>query len=377
MRGIFAPVASLYAVPGTSYSLPVGFNYTSAKALGGDEFHAEPVGYEVPQDKVTMIKVDIKNEGIIITDNITSVIVGEKISLEGLVQPSGLAISSVQWTIQNANEVIKDWEITLSPSHLGYQAHIVPLTTMNQPVVEFYWINGSFDGRLREVKYKVTLNGTDYEGKTIFKVHRPTIQISVANNQVYLNDPSYTRPGKWVNYGLGNFGGPPHGVEARVAIQVPTGFSPQPDGVWYEKDVVNGVLWVQLGNFNRSLKKESDGKCYEFKSGDYFLDEYLPYIGGNYFNDSPAELLDGNAWLEISNEEYKTWLMWLPSGDDSIPIPMEIIVWSWSASTMKDASGTWMLNSSAYPAPSYVDTTVFPEWIWSKQDVQESVVPCP
>jgi hypothetical protein len=327
-----------------------------------------------PAVEASLLKVDIKKDGEVITDSSVDVVVGEKINLEGTVQPSGFALGSKQWTIPNSGEIIKYWEPTWNPTggkdgSGALEAHIEPVTTFDQSTISFYWVDGSFSGNSREIKYKVVVNGIDCEAKATFRVHRPTAQVTVSSDHVYLDHPNY-KPGHWLHCGFGALG--PRGVAASQTITVPTGFTS-----FDRADYHDGSHWVQLGNVNRE-KKES-GVWYAWKSGGYYIDQEFPYSVDD-FNDSPAQQLESSGLFQYSEvkvigEAYKTWLLWRPAGTDTIDVPLKRIDWSWSGHVQK-SGGTWSLISSSDPSPSTIDTTLHPEWTWTiPNDVADVPLP--
>jgi len=236
-------------------------------------------------------------------------------------------------------------------------AEIIPLTTFDESTVTYYWVDGSFSGNLRDVKYKVQIGETECEATATFNVHRPEAAVTAQADQVYLDDPRYGRPGGWVHYGLGAYG-PPYGVAAERIIAVPPGFSSYSGSKYFE-----GTRWVSLIDMMREKKLE--GVWYRQKTDGFWLDETFPYAGGTEdFNDSPATRLDDFDWSEVkvSNESFRTWLMWRPDGDDTIHVPLIRVDWQWSAHALKTGDGTWQLISSSTGSPTVFDTTVHPEW---------------
>ena len=345
---------------------------------GAQDFAVANLGQVKYVFSFTILKVDIKKDGVVITDTTTNVIVGEKMALQGVVQPLGLTITSNQWTIQNANDVIANWDPTAQPDG-DLEAHAVPLTHLNTDAVNFYWVNGSFGGSERTVKYSVTVNGTVCEGQTTLRVFRPTAEVTTSHDQVRINDSYYqsnTVPYNWLHFGQPYVGEP--GITVSRTVTIPSGFLPA-DDIWFFNS--QGTEWIQLASVSRYFRRSGDA-WFMHACNDYL--DYGPFDSGlhtetNYY-DSPAQgLLPDDKEVRVVNESFKLWLMFKPAGADSIFIPLKQVNWGWSAATTRPQGGwsTATLDSSAVAPISVNDTTTYPEWSQTVNDVVEQSVTGP
>ncbi len=112
----------------------------------------------------TVVGVDILRNGTKITNLTTTVIVGQNISLTGVVTPGGLDIASQQWTIPG--DRIHDY---VAQNQNGRKYDLLPQDLQSNSV-QFYWIDG---GDNLTVVYAVTIFGRVYSAQSTFTVLRP------------------------------------------------------------------------------------------------------------------------------------------------------------------------------------------------------------
>ena len=308
------------------------FTTSKTKAeIGGGNYTLQLVafGSETIIRKITIIEVDIKKDGSVITDTTTDVIVGQAIDLEGEVKPSGLTLVSKQWTIPGVR--VKDWSASSSSATLTS----IQASDLQQSSIKYYWVDG---GNGRVVKYVVTGYGRTCECKASLNVKRPTSTMTISTGTVAVDSA-------WGTLEL-HYGSPTTpGISFSRTITVPSGFS-------------GSTQWVQLTDPLRR-RKLNDGTWQRWAGAG--LDTNYPYNTGASTNDSPGTPLTSSYLNKTVSDSFEMYLMFKPSGTDTIWVPLKRTDWSWSGAASRSGSN-WSLDSSSNPTPSTTDTTSHPVW---------------
>ncbi|NKB24642.1 MAG: hypothetical protein GKR87_13175 [Kiritimatiellae bacterium] len=274
---------------------------------------------------VYVIKVDIKMNGNVISDTTTDVIVGEAIDLESEVKPTGLAFESKQCRIPGVR--VKDWVASLSSATL---ISVQP-PDLQASTIKYYWVDGG-DGRV--VEYEVIVGGIYCKSEVTFEVKSPASTVTVVTGSVAADSSR-------LHYG--NTAIP--GISFSHTITVPAGFS-------------GSTQWVQLVNLLRR-RKLNNGTWQRWAA--IGLDSSYPYDTSISTVDVPGTLLLSIYLEKTVNESFEMYLMFKPSGTDTIWVPLKRTGWSWSGSASRNGS-VWTLDSSSNPAPTTSDTTSHPVW---------------
>lgn len=96
--------------------------------------------------------------------------------------------------------------------------------------------------------------------------------------------------------------------------------------------------------------------------------EFVPYPPTTV--DSPLVVLEQGYKKYSANESFTAWVMYIPEGNDVIPIPIASLDWSWSGVATKTNSIWGLTSSSNSQNPSGTATSTFPEWKGLVQDLQ-------
>jgi len=134
------------------------------------------------------------------------------------------------------------------------------------------------------------------------------------------------------------------------------------------------IAFVQLVNTVRELTFAVDTSV-QSTHGQYYLDNQFPYCSGPVGSeligkDSPGVgLKDKKTGASVMSaqveDHFKTYLMYKPSGSDSIWVSLSMLTWFWKATADKQPDGTWEVGTppdSIFDATPRVDTSVLPEW---------------
>jgi hypothetical protein len=262
-------------------------------------------------------------------------VIGEKIDLSVMVIPpdESMSIEQCQW-----NEALEG-EVT---SYIPTQSAAPSPGTLTggdlaQNRVVFYW---TVEGSSRVVSCDAVVNSVAHSAETEFDVASPLATMSATPGTVgYYQRPLNYSP---LQYKM-TFTGP--GILFyNLAVDWPSGFSGE-TALWQRADRVL---------FRRHLPEDLEAtppepEKWQRREGTLLADTF-PYASditdpedtqdsprSEYFPDNSADRTDR---YQIE-EEFTTWLMWKPDGEDSIWVPLKRIKWSWKEQAKKQASGSW------------------------------------
>jgi hypothetical protein len=285
----------------------------------------------------------------------TTTIVGQRINLTAEIKPSGIKPSSHSWVIPE--KIIKDF-VTSPAGREPTTGQTVPVDGLNTATVSFLWHDGSFSGVSKQVDYKAMVEGVEIKGKTTFNVTRPTTSIrTVQTNTTNINYPS---PGNGILQ-LYNPSSRSEGIFfSRNNTTIPRSFS----GTFQFVQLIDatGRGEVTDGTIRRIRATGLDG-CYP-----YALDQ--TNIGDN----PNLPLTERMAIFQFGNFEgrWRLYLMFKPSGTDSVWVPLQRLDWAWEGGALLVANSNprrWTPVSVTEPgSPTSVDTTEYPQWTTITRD---------
>lgn len=280
-----------------------------------------------------------------ITDTTTnSVIVGQQVSLQAVVDPSLPTTSNFTWSVAGA---VSNYVVAFDSS----SAQVLPLTQINNSSVNFYWVGG---GQQMATCTVVLANGTPVSVYAGFTVQQPDESILATAGTVTL-DATYgggkSGATEFLHFGNG-------GTHSGMIF---TNFS--------RANLFGGSnFWAQVINSSYLWYKCSDGTC-SGQTVTASLDNVYPYASSPGTEDSPGlSLFPTSVAGAATNTSFTMWLMYQPPLTNSIPViavPIASVNWSWSGNALL-TDGGWTLIS-AFPisgpmqVPSY-PTTNFPQW---------------
>lgn len=272
-----------------------------------------------------------------ITNTTINTIVGERIKLAAEILPTGISVSSRQWTIPQ--KIMKDFLVGTNSSS------VVAVSGLDTANADFVWYDGA-DGR--EVKYTAVAGG-NLVGKATFNVKRPEASvITISTSQSFTTIDSATGVLE-LHYGLST--AQTAGIRFSIAsITIPTPFT-------------GDKQWVQTINRSATVTPVGGSQTSFTQTG---LDGCYPYapINQNSTFDSPGVQLAPFSYVNF-NQQWSMWLMFKPSGSDSSWVPLRRVNWRWLAEA-ELISSSWKLLSHTNPntpsQPTDADATEFPIW---------------
>ena len=325
--------ASLFAVgekihygpePGTKKHGSVTFSWTFGEI--------EPVValYWVKETE----RVEFTGEGI-------EVMAGRKVRLEAEVYPQADEASAGQW------ELPSSFIAGLEGYDRGNFARgkAVPLAEgdKRRRRIEFYCLDGAFQGKDQKIAYAATIKGEKVEGKGTVKVFSPEADIDVIpEKRVSIGGVS---PGKGCSAYLGRIAPPLSipGIEIKGKARFPAGFE--------KEEAEHSICYVQLLRENILERKggfgQQGGDYFQLVSENFSLDTRFPYGGlegkeSLEMNDVPSDEI-GPLTQNIHHfQDFRTTLLIRPGPDGkAIWLPIETIPWSWrfSLERVKDNPG--------------------------------------
>jgi len=338
---------------------------------------------------ITVAKVDIAwNNSVITNSTISTIIVGQGVQLQALVQPSDLLPNPIPngyctWTVAGA--VYGYTAVNTSSQCIGV---VINLSSSNpnglsSATPHFYWVKGGSQS------VSLQISGMPGTVQATFVVQRPTganvspvpgtVSLDLDSNGVfYLHD------------GVNRF--PYSGMEWDFTID-----NTYP-GQWQ---------YVQLVQSTSRVYTEASGSTWSIHSpsvqgpsSNPVLDTNLPYTfvpnpsTGMRQGDSPSSdvnpltlmpaypssasgtVLNDVVKASVS-DSFKDWLMFRPTGTDaagtdSIPVPIGTFTWNWYGQTSRTISASgqssqWSPNAGSVAGKSipgsYADEqSTFPQW---------------
>lgn len=308
---------------------------------------AEVSGQEVGREDMTNGKLDIYQDGNVISGQTIDEIVGRQINLEGMLRPIGLAGMSQSWTVPGNK--IKNYIAN------NTEGIVVPLTNLSGPSVQYYWVTGENN---LVVKYSVTVQTVTFEASSTFNVTGPTLApFYITHGQAQVSQ----RTDGTLNLSVVELTptGNRQGIEINPAAVQPVGFC-------------RNTFWVQVSNgSNRTWQCGNPPPTNHIKnSAASTLDFAYPYpIPATIFPsfvDSPGMVLENRFIREGGTDSFTTWYMCEPANTGTtptIPIPLREVSWGWAATAVQLTPSTWTLEGVAvHPNPVDTISTRYPEW---------------
>ncbi len=294
---------------------------------------------------LTVNQLIIKRDGQPVTTSNNKIIVGERLNLTAEVIPSG-TLSNHSWTIPQT--AVKDFVVSQDQT----QGNIVLVDVLNTSSVNFVWVDGHINGTtVKTVTYNGVVNGQSVNGQASFNVFRPTTTSSTQTDATTEID---TATGQ-LELHLGVPNGIPGIKFLRGLVSVPQPFSGE-------------TQWVQLYNsrvINIILANGQTGAI-----NDSGLDGCYPYapVDSPTASDSPGFILSAPPLPSPvqsinSSNNWTMWLMFKPSGANSVWVPLKKATWSWSASATRQSDGTYVKGPFTDPRKiTFEDTIQHPQW---------------
>ena len=295
-----------------------------------------------------------------ITEKTTVVWIGEQIDLICRFEKgnTGAVLSNFNWTIPPI--IVSNFFV--STDQFQTNGHPIPFPTiaLTKSNVVFHWVRGS----VGEVKCAATVAGQQVEAKALFDVRNVDAQwigtvtgaIAIDTNTVgYALDPV-----PWMHFGTG----------------LPSSGSSQNNGITFQLTNADlggyptnlhfaflgvqrglGEVWINTGGTNRL--EYGEGLDTRFPST-VFLDRMADSDG-----DSPGVALHSTDAKVKNSNSFDTFLMWQSLSRPSIPVPIRMLHWNYSA-VATNSSGTWYFpgvnSTNVSITTNNTPTTQFPQW---------------
>lgn len=338
--------------------------------------HAEP-GFV----NAVVFRVRIYRNDADVTDTTSTIMVGEKVLLEGRVEPgaaaAAAALSPMNWTVPGASEGIAIANYTQDLD----KGEVTPLTDLHGFEVKFYWITG---GTNLIAKYNVTLGADPTEAVAKFNVLRPspvtlTSTTTADDPPVDVGDPGF---GNGIELVFGSILSP--GITWDAEVETPDGYG------------AGDIGFVQLALRNDERTKDDAASTVQTinTNGVFVLDD----LNANVFytstgiadgatstlteDDTPGMPLRADDKKMVRFNSFQLYVMYKPDGADNIWVTLRILEWHWEGSATKDllngdpALDFWSLDpgSSSSTNPSSFESTDLPQWtdywtnlVWANQ----------
>lgn len=307
-------------------------------SLPGCTNGCQPLWYTNGETAAIQVRpqIIIKQDGQVITNSTRDVIVGQQINLTAEVRSGRTATTNPQWAVLG-NRIAN----YTASSDAGT---VTPLEGLTDTALSFYWVD---EGDNRQVTYSVTARNRSYSGRATFNVKRPTVDVTTSTGTVTVRTLSFSERIYELTYGT-------PGIRfTRTNLTIPSGFT-------------GDTVWVQLVNASR-VRRRSDGT--NDVSEGTGLDSRFPYSSSDpnaiETADSPGLRLTLEYDYATVNDSFQTWLMFKPSGTNSIYVPLRRVNWSWAGAAERPGTLNWTLvpgSASNTQNPPDADSTTHPTW---------------
>jgi len=280
-------------------------------------------GQQAARDEISLKVVDvyIKKDGSDVTNKTSTVIVGQRISLEGVCFDDG--ITSKQWTIPGSdNTRVKDYKLATGTVTTLSNADL------KSKDLNFYWIDG---GDNLVVTYAVTISGKVFSAKTTFKVLRPSAALAATETtddpKVHIETPY--APDTYLTFGRSVLNHTERaGVKWSGTVTAPTGGMGKiafmqlvvPDR---DEDFGYGIHATLT---SKGAKVADDKEGIPYQKSDSINPGEATVISRN---DSPAVLLERTFAAASASDSFETFLMYQPTGTTTIWVTLAKLSWSW------------------------------------------------
>jgi len=320
-----------------------------------DDVFAEPSPSPPP------IEVRIFRDGVDITNTTSTVIVGQRISLEGKVTPSDLQQTQF-WEIPHPSTRIKGYTQAQSKAHVAkFQT-----TDFQHTTITFYWIAG---GSGIQVNYDAKIDDVIHRATARFNVLRPTATFtSVSTTAIPPVVVRTTATGTILLY-CGTFASP--SLKWTGTVTAPEGGG----GSIATTQLVDTIRTVTDGGGTVTTVTSngtdvSDDHPNEEINGGYVNDDSFQNIAASATQicaaeDHPSQEAAADCIGISAKDGFKNYRMYRPTGDGNIWVTLSRMEWEWAGSASLNATTKkWQMDSSTPPPhnPSGVDTTELPEW---------------
>jgi hypothetical protein len=322
-----------------------------------------PIGY-LPGDDISPTRQDllamgladvcpglrILRDGNDITNTTQNVIVGEPINLSLETQPEGDEPTDIQWSIPG--HAIGNYIVNGPGPSGATSAHATP-ADLTSPAPTIYWIDG---GNSLNVSVTCTVFGTSLTASTTFNVQKPTATITILSGNILVRTLADT-------YLYLTFGNPDGitGVHFDQSVQMPSGFSG------------GSTQWTQVILSTQIVRTDNAGNQQSL-SGTNVIDGQFSYqfVYNGALEDSPSVRLEPDMSHWSRTDSFASYLMFRPSGSNTIWVPLRHVPWDWHGSATRTGTpNVWVLDpGSGKNVGPDVNSTAEPEWSGRAQDLQ-------
>jgi len=294
------------------------------------------------QANVVVFGIKLKKDGGDITD--TNVFAGQLMNMSADTTP--YTPTTFSWIIDG--KINGGWEAN----------HIHSLekpADLSHQTVAFYWSTGGN----KTVTFKVTVEtGEDYTASVTFNAKRPDISVTSRTTYASFQDNLLKLGEIDVTEGI---------YHERSAI--PAGFGTGTT-IWVQRIPSYDYKYEATAAFNY-LSCRSTLTTSALDTMDTVDYKYKPSTP-DCATDSPDYGVGASVLYTYDTTSFETNLMYQPEGDQSIPIPISLVSWYWTAEGKIDKvapTNSWSLddfyNTNKFPTPTVTSTNCVDYPIWT------------
>lgn len=366
--------AGSYAAPGVTALVtnPTGANSSSDD---GEQILADgdpPATAPVPAAQTAGPKDRTNLDGLHVTIRWTGPDLTER---DGTTIVQGADITGKSLSIEAGQRVMLEMVLT-APEHAGAirwdvpgfavgdynpdKDHAIPDPVVNgRSDVKLYWA----DSGAHKVSVSCKVGQLELSNFVDFSVAKPNVAITAAVSPKGVELTSNNKS-RVLCLQLGNFDFgkaiPIDTVGVEFSIQSPLQFK-------------GSYCWIQTIDMSINMRDVDNGAHpFSISGFDNETGDWTRHFAENPYTDSPYHPLEGHIKTYkvcTVREAFHTYLMYVPPGAGSIPVPVRVETWNWYGFALKKTDGAWDLVARIAPKLKDAAATDFPTWgVWVNKE---------
>jgi hypothetical protein len=254
----------------------------------------------------------------------TPIVIGRHAQLRiKVVQPANAAATDVQWKIPGLT--VKSYAAPISSAIQQLSA-----ADLSAQQVGYYWIAGS--AQPAQVTVQAKVNGAAVASEAGFRVDAPTSTMTSITERVRVGPTALFLQAEALSFGIGFVPNP--GIRFNFRAHAPDNGTGQIVGA----QLINLTECVQVALNQPETCNGTNGR-YDLDNTFFYAPPFA--IAANHdaswsSEDSPQSRLSGRAATSIRRDDrFHTYLMYRPSGTDSIWVSLGRLDWAWSGTALR------------------------------------------
>jgi hypothetical protein len=307
--------------------------------------------YTFDVQATNLMKIVDANTGQDLTKQTNTVIVGQQMNLQCLLNSTNFTATDFSWTVPG--NTISNYVVAADSN----SAMVVTNFPLNNSNVVFYWVDGASN---RVIQCSATVQGKTITAQATFNIYRPSVTFTDG-------------PPPWATNAV---------VDGVLSLVLGEGDSGTGQGSMVYLVNISSA-YAGRADYTQLIKRSAaNGNTSDSTSGQYWMDNTRFYMSQNNnggfpinsnsiyplgFNDGPSFALAHSIFNSTTSifDQFEDYIMFRPKNgieNNNIYVPLGKITWSWSAATTY-SGGQWSTPTYSITGPSNPDGGFeFPQW---------------